>query len=93
MTDTPRANAVFGLLLSDSVNAQYGPRLDALAHSAGVRLRRHPLSQAGQALPDLHAAFFSRELYAGNSLRQPGPLSNALEQMNSPVLTCGFQAA
>ncbi|SAI29215.1 NAD-binding protein [Bordetella ansorpii] len=81
MTDTRTRGPALGLLLSDSVDQQHGPRLDALAQSAGVRLQRHPLSRAAQALPDLHAAFFSRELYAGSSLRKPGPLSNAFFQV------------
>ncbi|WP_144630872.1 D-2-hydroxyacid dehydrogenase [Bordetella genomosp. 13] len=77
MSDTFRADTPIDLLLSDTVDRQHGPRFDALAHAAGVRLRRHPLSRAAQALPDLNAAFFSREMYADSTLHRPGPLSNA----------------
>jgi len=66
-----------GLLLSDTVNQQAGKHIDELAAQAGVALQRYTLAQASANLPAVHAAFFSRELYEGSSIRKPGPLSDA----------------
>lgn len=66
-----------GLLLSDEVDRAHGARLDAVASRRGVALQRLPLSRAAGALAQIDVAFFSRELYEGSSLRQPGPLSDA----------------
>lgn len=65
-----------GLLLSKAVDAQEGARIDALARDAGVALRRHTSLDGPNADGGIHAAFFSRELYEGSSLRTPGALSN-----------------
>jgi phosphoglycerate dehydrogenase-like enzyme len=73
----PAPTASLGLLLSDAVDRAHGARLDAVAASHGAQLRRVPLSRAAQALDDIDIAFFSRELYEGSSLRQPGALSDA----------------
>lgn len=69
------AAAALGLLLSARVDGAHGPRLDALAQTAGVRLQRHRVEDADPARIDV--AFFSRDLYEGSSLRKPGPLSDA----------------
>src|SRR5690606_17594307 len=66
-----------GLLLSEAAEARLGARLAALAHAAGVPLRCHTPATAPDALPDLRAAFFSRDLYEGSELHRPGPLSDA----------------
>lgn len=66
-----------GLLLSDVVNESNGTRIDQMADEANVSLRRYTLQQAPTDPGSIHAAFFSRELYEGSSLRKPGPLSNA----------------
>lgn len=66
-----------GLLLSDLVYAQEGQRIDSMASEAGVRVRSYPLAQARKEPQKIHAAFFSRDLYEGSSLRKPGPLSDA----------------
>ena len=72
-----RGTAPLGLLLSDSVDQAHGPRFDALADAAGWRLRRYRAAEAAAALDQIDAAFFSRDLYEGSSLRKPGPLSDA----------------
>lgn len=72
-----QSNSVPGLLISDLIDTRAGERIDALARQAGVSLRRYTPSRLPSSLNDVHAAFFSRELYEGSSLRQPGPLSNA----------------
>jgi phosphoglycerate dehydrogenase-like enzyme len=64
-----------GLLLSAKVDAAHGARLDHMADNAGVCLRRHRVEDAAPERID--AAFFSRDLYEGSSLRKPGPLSDA----------------
>lgn len=69
------AAPALGLLLSARVDGTHGPRLDALAQAAGVRLRRHRVEDADPTCIDV--AFFSRDLYEGSSLRKPGPLSDA----------------
>jgi phosphoglycerate dehydrogenase-like enzyme len=69
--------AAIGLLLSDSVDQAHGARFDALADEAGLRLRRYRIAEAAVAPDRIDAAFFSRDLYEGSSLRKPGPLSDA----------------
>src|SRR5690606_9913207 len=66
-----------GLLLSERVDVKEGPRIDSLADKAGVSLQRYSPSRLPGDLGAIHAALFSRELYEGSSLRQPGPASNA----------------
>jgi len=65
-----------GILLSDTVNEHAGARLDLIAGTADIALRRYTPRQATD-LTKIHAAFFSRDLYEGSSLRKPGPLSDA----------------
>ena len=64
-----------GLLLSDAVNEGAGSRIDLIASAADITLRRYTLQQAADPAK-IHAAFFSRDLYEGSSLRKPGPLSD-----------------
>lgn len=66
-----------GLLLSDAVYAQEGSRLDRMARDAGLTLRSCTQEQARENPAGIRAAFFSRDLYEGSSLRKPGPLSDA----------------
>lgn len=66
------ATAPLGLLLSSAVEAQHGERIAALARNAGVALRRCTIPRAPRDLEQVHAAFFSRELYEGSTLRTPG---------------------
>lgn len=75
MTPAGAAGAV--LLLSDSVDLAHGTRLDTVAQSHGVALRRVRLSRAAECVDEIQIAFFSRDLYEGSSLRKPGPLSDA----------------
>lgn len=71
----PALPETVGLLLSEAVARQEGARLTDLAQAAGIRMRCYTPDQAH---PDrIHAAFFSRDLYEGSTLRTPGPLSNA----------------
>lgn len=65
-----------GLLLSERVDTNEGERIDMLARSAGVSLRRYTAARLEDPCA-LHAAFFSRELFEGSSLRTPGAVSNA----------------
>ncbi|WP_313369938.1 NAD(P)-dependent oxidoreductase [Achromobacter animicus] len=69
------AAPALGLLLSAKVDRAHGPRLDALAQHADVRLQRYSVEDADPMHIDV--AFFSRDLYEGSSLRKPGPLSDA----------------
>lgn len=63
-----------GLLLSDAVDGEHGAQIDAIAAQAGVTLRRYTAPQGESEHAAIDAAFFSRELYEGSSLRTPGPL-------------------
>jgi D-2-hydroxyacid dehydrogenase (NADP+) len=74
------------LLLSDCVDRTHGSRLDAVAGSHGVALRRVPLSRAADAIDEIQIAFFSRDLYEGSSLRRPGPLSYAFFRVADAAL-------
>lgn len=74
VNETPSA---LGLYLSERVDAKEGRRIDQLADQLGVRLRRYTAARPPRHPGLLHAAFFSRELYEGSSLRQPGAASNA----------------
>lgn len=77
MDHSTLTDAGFGLFLSERVDAQEGPRIDRMAQEAGVALQRYTASRPPACLSDIHAAFFSRDLYEGSSLRLPGPGSNA----------------
>lgn len=70
-----------GLFLSERVDATEGRRIDECARQAGIRLRRYTATQPPADPALIHAAFFSRELYEGSSLRRPGPASNAFFQV------------
>lgn len=71
-----RDDAAIGLFLSERVDAQEGERIDRIAREAGRVLRRYTAARP-PARPDMiHAAFFSRELYEGSSVREPGRRSN-----------------
>lgn len=71
----PALPETVGLLLSDAIARQEGARLIDLAGAAGIRVRCYTPDLAD---PDrIHAAFFSRDLYEGSTLRAPGPLSDA----------------
>ena len=72
-----RVQQELGLYLSEKVDAREGGRIDRIAQEAGVTLRRYTRSRPPPAPDALHAAFFSRELYEGSTLRKPGPASNA----------------
>ncbi|MGB6105043.1 MAG: D-2-hydroxyacid dehydrogenase [Pusillimonas sp.] len=66
-----------GLFISDRVDRNNAKEIDRLAAEAGVTLRRYTFERP-PIRPDLiDAAFFSRDLYEGSSLRKPGPLSEA----------------
>lgn len=65
------------LFLSQTVDREYGGRIDALARAAGRPLRRCTAAADADALATIDLAFFSRELYEGSSLRKPGPSSDA----------------
>lgn len=70
-----------GLLLSEAVDASDGARIDRIAEEAGVALRRYTRVEGPKDLACIHAAFFSRDLYEGSSLRKPGPRSDAFFRM------------
>lgn len=72
-----RAGRPCGLLLSEAVDREFGERIQALADEAGVDLRRLTHVADADTLAAIDAAFFSRELYEGSSLRRPGPASDA----------------
>jgi len=65
-----------GILLSDSVHAGFGGRIEDMAAQAGIPAVCHALGNAPRK-ELIHIAFFSRDLYEGSSLRKPGPLSDA----------------
>jgi len=67
---------LYGLLLSDKINSLYSAQIDAIASKIDVPIKRLRLSQLTNAPPDLRGAFFSRDLYEGSTLNQPGELSN-----------------
>jgi len=65
-----------GLLLSEKVNTQYGDQIDDLAIQAGVLLKRYVVGDDFKAHDNIHAAFFSRDLYEGSTLSHPAELSD-----------------
>ncbi|AHG63370.1 D-2-hydroxyacid dehydrogenase [Advenella mimigardefordensis] len=78
-----------GLLLSEAVNQAHGKRFDDLAKRVGVPVQRYTINDVQGKTDRIHAAFFSRDLYEGSSLHEPGPLSNAFFQLvnNAAQLT------
>lgn len=70
-----------GLLLSEAVNQEYGKRFDEIATRAGVAVQRYTINDAQGKTDQIHAAFFSRDLYEGSSVHEPGPSSNAFFQL------------
>jgi len=78
-----------GLLLSVAVNQAYGKRFDEIAKRVGVPVQRYTIGDLQRKPEPIHAAFFSRDLYEGSSLHEPGPLSNAFFEVvnNAAQLT------
>jgi phosphoglycerate dehydrogenase-like enzyme len=81
MDDGAVSHRSLGLLLSEAVDREYGTLFDAVATQSGVRLRRWTAPRGPAELASIDLAFFSRELYEGSTLRQPGPLSDAFFRM------------
>lgn len=69
------------LLTSTKVMAEYGSAIAACSAKYGVRTELLSVEQGLQQPGSVDAAFFSRDLYEGSSLRVPGPLSNAFFQV------------
>ncbi len=69
--------APFGLYLSSRTDERDGEAIDRLALQAGISLQRFTAERLPASLELIHAAFFSRDLYEGSSLRKPGPFSDA----------------
>lgn len=66
-----------GLLLSEAVNQQYGNHFDEISKRIGVPVQRYTMNNVQGETDRINAAFFSRDLYEGSSLHEPGPSSNA----------------
>lgn len=66
-----------GLLLSEVVNQEYGKQFDEIAKRIGVPVQRFTMNEVQGKIDRINAAFFSRDLYEGSSLHEPGPSSNA----------------
>lgn len=66
-----------GLLLSEAVNQEYGKHFDEISKRIGVPVQRYTMNDVQGKTDRINAAFFSRDLYEGSSLHEPGPSSNA----------------
>ena len=66
-----------GLLLSEAINQEYAKQFDEIAKRIGVPVQRYTINEVQGKIDRINAAFFSRDLYDGSSLHEPGPSSNA----------------
>lgn len=71
------ARSVLRLLTSAKVIAEHGSAIKACAAQYGVGTELLSVAEGQQQPDQVDAAFFSRDLYEGSSLRVPGALSNA----------------
>lgn len=69
------------LLASAKVATEYGSAIAACSAKYGVHTELVGVEQGLQQSDCVDAAFFSRDLYEGSSLRVPGALSNAFFQV------------
>ena len=66
-----------GLLVSQATASRYASRIEAIAAAAGASVRLIVASADAAEAHAIDAAFFSRELYEGSSVRRPGEASRA----------------